>query len=414
MINFKNAVVVGLQWGDEGKGKIVDLLSSCAKFVVRFQGGNNAGHTLNVSGDDVVLHLVPSGILRPKTTCVISNGVVVDPEVLVCEIEHLNELGVDVGPDRLKISLDCNIIMPYHRYLDELRENDFGSMKIGTTKKGIGPAYEDKVARRGIRFRDLSDQYDLRVRLSKILRSKDRETSMGVDVDPTMIWLNYFGDRLSSYICDTSDILWKAIDEDESILFEGAQGTFLDVDHGTYPYVTSSNTVAGEACAGSGIGPRDIDVVIGVMKAYVTRVGAGSFPTGQDVNADELLREKGREFGSTTGRPRRCGWLDVDQIRRAIRLNSVSHIALMKLDVLSSMETIHLWNGKKWEDHEGWREDISECRVWEDLPESCRDYVERIECAIDTKVSLISVGSKRDSNVIRDPLFDVPLSSIKN
>jgi len=419
----QNTVVVGLQWGDEGKGKVVDLLAANARHVVRFQGGNNAGHTLVVDGETVILHLIPSGILQPNTTCIIGNGVVVDPEVLVQELDQLQARGHQVNPGSLILSADAHLVLPIHRTLDELREQALGGSKIGTTKKGIGPAYEDKVARRGIRAGALLDLERFRRHIHGTLAEKNRMFAnwYGADeitADALVAWAKPFAERLAPYIRDTVDHLHQAIDTDESILFEGAQGTYLDVDHGTYPFVTSSNTVAGNAAAGTGVGPKDLHNVVGIAKAYATRVGSGPFPTQLNDKEEELLRAKGGEFGATTGRPRSCGWFDAPMVRHAARLNGVTHLTLTKLDILSGMKTLRIgvahdtpagserFSGNPvYEDVPGWDEDISNCRDWDSLPETCQAYVERIESLVGVRAGLISVGPGREQVIPRDPLF---------
>ncbi|MEC8194408.1 MAG: adenylosuccinate synthase [Myxococcota bacterium] len=419
----KNTVVVGLQWGDEGKGKIVDLLAANARHVVRFQGGNNAGHTLVVNGETVILHLIPSGILQPNTTCIVGNGVVVDPEVLVREMDQLEERGRSITPESLLLSADAHLVLPIHRTLDGLREQALGGAMIGTTKKGIGPAYEDKVARRGIRAGALLDLERFRRHIQGTLSEKNRIFSdwYGADVltaDELVEWARPLAQRLKPFIRDGVDVLHDAIDAGESILFEGAQGTYLDVDHGTYPFVTSSNTVAGNAAAGTGVGPRDLHNIVGIAKAYATRVGSGPFPTRLSESEEEALRSKGGEFGATTGRPRSCGWFDAPMVRHACRLNSVTQLCLTKLDVLSGLPEIRIGvdhepveGGDRFEGAPiyetlpGWSEDITQCRRWEDLPANARAYVERIEQLVGVRAGLISVGPGRKEVIPRDQLF---------
>jgi len=419
----RNTVVVGLQWGDEGKGKIVDLLAADARHVVRFQGGNNAGHTLVVDGETVILHLIPSGILQPNTTCVIGNGVVVDAEVLVMELDKLEANGHSVGPGALILSADAQLVLPIHRKLDELREQALGGSKIGTTKKGIGPAYEDKVARRGVRAGALLDLNRFRKDVAGTLHEKNRiftewYDSEPHDVEALIAWAEPLASRLASFIGDSVQHLHEAADRGERILFEGAQGTYLDVDHGTYPFVTSSNTVAGNAAAGSGMGPTDLHTVVGIVKAYATRVGAGPFPTQLDDEEEEALRSKGGEFGATTGRPRSCGWFDAPMVQHAIRLNGATHLVLTKLDILSGMDKIRIgidytkppgagrFEGDPiYETVDGWAEDISDCRNWEELPQTCKAYVSRIEELVGLPVGLISVGPGRKQVIPIDSLF---------
>lgn len=424
----RNVVVVGLQWGDEGKGKVVDILASRARFCVRFQGGNNAGHTLVVRGKKLVLHLVPSGILREDTTCVIGNGVVVDPEVLVAELDRLAEGGRIVTPAQLAISTEAHVILPYHRDLDACREEALGSQLIGTTKKGIGPAYEDKVARRGVRVADLLDRDHLRLMLEAALPDKNRQLvgwygQPPADVDVLLAWAAPLAERLRPHVADTVALLHEACARGDRILFEGAQGTYLDVDHGTYPFVTSSNTVAATAATGSGVGPKDLHAVVGIVKAYTTRVGSGPMPTELTDDVGEGLRSRGGEFGATTGRARRCGWFDAALVAHAARLNGATHLALTKLDVLSGMGPLQISTHylscqgvpasaaalaaavPQYEEHPGWDEDLTAARRWEDLPANCRSYVDRIEALCGVPVALVSVGPGRDQVIARDPLF---------
>jgi len=423
-----NSVVVGLQWGDEGKGKIVDLLARESRYVVRFQGGNNAGHTLVVDGQTLVLHLIPSGILQPDTTCVIGNGVVVDPEVLVAELDTLVARGISCSPDRLVLSRDAHLVMPYHRTLDALREQALGGHQIGTTKKGIGPAYEDKVARRGIQVGALLDMDQLRTHLEGVLPEKNRMfrdwyDSPEVTTDAIIAWARPLAERLVPYIDDGVAHLHRALDTAAPILLEGAQGTYLDVDHGTYPFVTSSNTVAGHAAAGTGLGPGDLHSVVGIAKAYSTRVGAGPFPTRLSAAEEEALRGKGGEFGATTGRPRSCGWFDAPMTRHAIRINGVTHLVLTKLDVLTGMDPIQIcthYEGDSTGDRfsgtpvyaalAGWTEDITDCRDWSELPEAAKRYVATIESLVGCSIGLISVGPGRNQVIPREALFQEAIS----
>ncbi|HSQ86236.1 MAG TPA: adenylosuccinate synthase, partial [Desulfobacterales bacterium] len=346
---MSNIVIVGTQWGDEGKGKIVDLLAEFADIVVRFQGGNNAGHTMVVDGEQFISHLVPSGILQGKT-CFLGNGMVVDPGVLVEELDNLNSKGIDVGPDRLKISEKAHIIMPYHKEIDLARENMKGDQKIGTTGRGIGPCYEDKATRRGIRFVDLLDPKDFEDKVKTILEEKNfylKQYFSAKPIDPSGIIDQYKGyaDRLSPHVINISIVMNQAIRENKQILFEGAQGTHLDIDHGTYPFVTSSNTVSGNACCGSGIGPKEISGVVGIVKAYTTRVGSGPFPTELFDEIGDKIQQKGAEFGATTGRRRRCGWLDTVLLRNAARLNGLTGLVITKLDVLDGLEELKICTG---------------------------------------------------------------------
>ncbi|MEC7947563.1 MAG: adenylosuccinate synthase [Myxococcota bacterium] len=421
-----NTVVVGLQWGDEGKGKVVDRLAEHSAYVVRFQGGNNAGHTLVVNGEKIVLHVIPSGILHPKARCVVGNGVVVDPEVMVEELDQLAARGRDVTAAQLAISRDAHVIMPWHRVLDACREDALGKQLIGTTRKGIGPTYEDKVARRGIKVADLMDPVALRRQVSGILPEKNRQIVEWYSGEPLTIeeiesWAAPFAERLRPFVCDTVELLHAASRRGEAILFEGAQGTFLDVDHGTYPFVTSSNTVAGGACAGTGVGPRDVHAVVGIVKAYATRVGTGPFPTELHGEMGEKLRTLGGEYGATTGRPRRCGWFDAALVRRAVQLNGVTHLTLTKLDILGSFDHLCIGTGYAGSDafpaHDldgaepvyevvpGWRSDISLARTWDDLPTEAQHFVTRIEALVGVPVVLIGVGPGRAEVVERvDPI----------
>lgn len=427
-----NIVVVGAQWGDEGKGKVVDLLAERSRWVVRFQGGNNAGHTLVVNGRKLVLHLVPSGILQPGCRCVIGNGVVLDPAVLLGEIETLAASGVDVSPERLMISTEAHVILPWHRELDLAREASAGAWRIGTTGRGIGPAYEDKVARRGVRVADLLRPEALRGRVAESLGHHGPELARRGAPVPTLeealAEIEPLGARLARWARPVVEALHEALDRGEGILFEGAQGTFLDVDHGTYPFVTSSSTVAGGACAGAGVGPTAIHAVVGIAKAYATRVGAGPFPTELHDSRGERLRAVGQEFGATTGRPRRTGWLDAVLLRHAARVNGLTHLALTKLDVLSGMEKLQLCVGYRdasgaplrevpagaeelaavapvYEELPGWEEDLSACRSWEALPVACRTYVERVEGLTGVRAGALGVGPGRESIILREKLF---------
>ena len=414
-----NVVVVGTQWGDEGKGKVVDFLSEKTNAVVRFQGGNNAGHTLVVEGKKSVFHLVPSGILRQDCFCVIGNGVVLDPAVLLGELDKLEAIGHTIGPDRLAVSEAAHVIMPYHLELDKGREDRIGGVKIGTTRRGIGPCYEDKVGRRGVRVQHLIDPNQLRVVLEQVLPDKNESIrALGgtpIDFDEVFTAYSKLGEAIAPFVCDVGDKLHEIKNAGGHVLFEGAQGTFLDVDHGTYPFVTSSNTTAGAACAGSGVGPTFIDEVVGICKAYTTRVGAGPFLTEDDGDIGTKLRDKGGEYGATTGRPRRCGWLDIVQVRKAARLNGLTTIALTKLDVLSGFEKIQICVDYQtteagaiypvFETHDGWAEEIDDCVSYASLPKECRAYVERIEELVGVPVGLVSVGPDREKTIGRGPLF---------
>jgi adenylosuccinate synthase len=426
-----NLVIIGTQWGDEGKGKIVDLLAEYADIVVRFQGGNNAGHTMVVGGEQVISHLVPSGILQGKT-CLIGNGLVVDPEVLLDEIDYLTKKGVDCSPEKIKVSERAQVIMPYHKELDKGREKKKGKDKIGTTGRGIGPAYEDKATRRGIRFVDLIDSESFIEKLNAILPEKNfyLETFLGehpVSFDDINGQYQGYAQRLAPYVTNISVFLDQAMQRGEQVLFEGAQGTHLDIDHGTYPYVTSSNTVSGNACCGAGIGPSRIDAVMGIVKAYTTRVGAGPFPSELFDETGDYIQSKGAEFGATTGRRRRCGWLDTVILNNAVRLNGLTGLAITKLDVLGGLDRINICTAYRYkgellnsfpaslkvlsqcepvyETLDGWQEDISSVREFNDLPARVRDYLKRIEELTATPVQIISVGPGREQTVIlKNPL----------
>ncbi len=422
-----NVAVIGAQWGDEGKGKIVDLFTSDADVVVRFGGGNNAGHTLVVDGKKTVLHLVPSGALHPQKLCIIGNGVVVDPEVLLEEIAGLNQNGFLLDESLLKVSEEAHLIMPYHKAIDQARERLRGKGKIGTTGRGIGPAYEDKVARTGIRFIDLLEEETFREKLSYNIKEKNiylKAILKEKTLDFERIYDLYCGYRkkLCPYIADTSLLLEKEIKSGKRVLFEGAQGTLLDVDHGTYPYVTSSNTVSGAACTGAGIAPGTIDQIIGISKAYTTRVGSGPFPTELEGPEGEKLRDDGVEFGSTTGRPRRCGWFDAVGVRHAVRINGMTGIALTKLDVLTGFKKIKIctayhYNGQVyhefpsslrvlqraeplWEEADGWDEPISGARRFTELPLNAQKYIRRLEEVVGTEMILVSVGPDREQTIL--------------
>ena len=430
---MSNIVIVGTQWGDEGKGKIVDLLAEFADIVVRFQGGNNAGHTMVVDGEQFISHLVPSGILQGKM-CLLGNGMVVDPEVLLKELDNLNNRGIDVGPDRLKISEKAHIIMPYHKHIDMARENMKGDQKIGTTGRGIGPCYEDKATRRGVRFVDLLDPKEFDEKIKTILEEKNfylEHYFSAEKLDPAGIIDQYKGyaDRLSPHIINISIVMNQAIKENKQILFEGAQGTHLDIDHGTYPFVTSSNTVSGNACCGAGIGPKEITGVVGIVKAYTTRVGSGPFPTELFDEIGDKIQKKGAEFGATTGRKRRCGWLDTVLLRNAARLNGLTGLVITKLDVLDGLEDLKIctgyeYNGKIIRDFPaslkilgsckpiyevlpGWPEDISKIRNMEDLPENARHYLNRIEELTETPIDIISVGPGREETILINNPFNL-------
>ncbi len=428
----RRVVVVGAQWGDEGKGKIVDILTGFADIVVRFQGGNNAGHTVTVGDKQVILHLIPSGILHPGKTCIIGCGVVVDPSVLIEEIDTIKEKGF-FKDNILLISKEAHLIMPYHKKIDLAKERLRGKHRIGTTGRGIGPAYEDKVARCGIRCGDLLDEEVFREKLKTNLLEKNHYITTifheeGFELH--QIYYEYMGiaEKIVPYITDTSLYLAHAIGEDKSILFEGAQGTLLDVDHGTYPYVTSSNTVAGEAATGSGIGPTAIDSVIGVAKAYTTRVGEGPFPTELSEDEEEALRERGGEYGATTGRPRRCGWFDAVAARYAAMVNGMDGLIITKLDVLDDLEEIKICTAYRYGDETlwvfpqdsnilqvcepvyetlgGWMEDTSSAKRFDELPLKAQRYIRRIEELVGVQVVMVSVGAERKQAItVKNPFL---------
>jgi adenylosuccinate synthase len=415
-------VIVGAQWGDEGKGKVTDLLAERADAVVRFQGGNNAGHTIVRNGKTWKLHLIPSGILHRGKLCVIGNGVVVDPKVLTDELEELRRRRVDTSS--LRISANAHLIMPYHLMLDHAGEARLGKLQIGTTRRGIGPCYADKAARLGIRVQDLLDEKILKQKIVAALEPK-RLSLRPFAKDPaldlqamTEEYLTY-GHRLEPYIADTIRLVQEKLDEGQAVVFEGAQGALLDIDHGTYPFVTSSNPVAGAACIGAGVGPRDIDEVWGIAKAYGTRVGSGPFPTEVDGAFADMLRERGGEYGTTTGRPRRVGWIDLVALRYAARINSLTALAITKLDVLSGIDrlqvctryrgaegaefdyfpyhqtVLHHASGEYLE-LEGWSEDISECRTESDLPAAAREYLKFVSEFVGVPIALVGVGPGRE------------------
>jgi adenylosuccinate synthase len=425
-----NIVIIGTQWGDEGKGKIVDLLAEYSDLVARFQGGNNAGHTMVVNGKQFISHLVPSGILQGKT-CIIGNGMVVDPAVLIEEMDYLIGEGIPVNADNLKISEKAHLIMPYHKAIDAGREAMKGDKKIGTTGRGIGPCYEDKATRRGIRFADLLEPEVLREKVNTLLHEKNFYlknylSSETQDADDIIDLCTEISKRLGPHISNISVTIDEAIKEGKQVLFEGAQGTHLDIDHGTYPYVTSSNTVSGNACCGAGVGPKAISGVVGIVKAYTTRVGAGPFPTELEDETGDFIQKKGAEFGATTGRKRRCGWLDVVILKNAVRLNGLTGIAITKLDVLGGLDTLNIctayeYRGKTlkefpaslnvlaeckpvYETLPGWEADISGMRNESDLPQDVKNYLGRIEALIETPIDIISVGPEREATiVVRNP-----------
>lgn len=423
---MSNVAVIGTQWGDEGKGKIVDLLAEHADLVVRFQGGNNAGHTIVVNGKQFISHLIPSGILQQKP-CYIGNGMVVDPAVLIQEIDTLSKLGITVSPQNLKISQKAHLIMPYHQAVDHAREKKSGDKKIGTTGRGIGPCYEDKAGRRGIRFVELLDDDLLRETIHTVVDEKNfyLQNYFGAKtLDPNEIIEQYsaYADRLRPFVADVSIDINVAIKSGRQVLFEGAQGTHLDIDHGTYPYVTSSNTVAGSACCGAGVGPRVVSEVMGIVKAYTTRVGHGPFPAELFDAIGDFIQQKGAEFGATTGRRRRCGWLDMVMLNNSVQLNGITGLAVTKLDVLGGLESINICaayecDGKMishfptslkalscckpiFETLPGWKEDISRIRGLVDLPLNTRNYLKRIEKLSETPIQIVSVGAGREETII--------------
>ncbi len=426
-------VVVGSQWGDEGKGKVVDLLTEGVSGIVRFQGGNNAGHTLVVGGEKFILHLIPSGILYADKTSYIGNGVVVDPEVLLMEIDRLISRGVEVGPQRLRLSERAQVIMPYHKALDLAREKAKGGAAIGTTGRGIGPCYEDKAARVGVRVCDLLEPELLKAKIEANVKEKNFWLTSYYQepaLDPAAILEQYlaYGRRLAPHVTDVSLELDGLLKAGKNLLFEGAQGTHLDIDHGTYPYVTSSNPVAGSACTGAGVGVTRLNSVQGLVKAYTTRVGGGPFPTELLDATGEWLRDKGGEFGSTTGRPRRCGWLDAVVVRHAVRLSGITGLCITKLDVLTGLDKIKLCVAYRlpdgstlealpasltrlaqcqpvYEEFAGWRDDLTGIRRYEDLPQACRVYLGRLSELAGAPLTLVSVGPERESTIMLKKVF---------
>jgi len=427
----KSVVILGAQWGDEGKGKIVDLLTERVGAVARFQGGHNAGHTLVIKGKKTVLHLIPSGILRDDALCLIGNGVVLSPAALMSEIAELEAQGVDVRP-RLKISPATPLIMPYHIAVDKAREVASGAKAIGTTGRGIGPAYEDKVARRSIRVADLMYPHELPEKVQAAVEYHNFVLTQWLKAEPVdyqtvldeaLTW----GEYLRPMVDDVATILRDVRKEGGNILFEGAQGALLDIDHGTYPYVTSSNTTVGGALAGTGVGARDIDYVLGICKAYATRVGGGPFPTELNDEMGELLRKKGNEFGASTGRPRRCGWIDLVALKRAVQINGIDGLAITKLDVLDGLESIKVciayeYRGKRRElapldadgwaeckpvylEFPGWEESTAGIRDWNKLPPAARAYLRAVEELSGCKLALVATGADRDDTIILDDPF---------
>lgn len=428
----KNVVVLGTQWGDEGKGKVVDLLTESASAVVRFQGGHNAGHTLVIDGQKTVLHLIPSGVLRDDNICVIGNGVVLSPEALIEEIKELEAKGVPVR-ERLRLSPACPLILPYHVRLDQAREKARGIAKIGTTGRGIGPAYEDKVARRGLRLGDMLHRERFASKLGEVLDYHNFVLTRyhgepAVDFQEVLDQAMAFAEELRPMVCDTVSLVHGFRKAGENILFEGAQGSLLDIDHGTYPYVTSSNTTAGGTATGSGVGPLYLDYVLGITKAYTTRVGSGPFPTELFDEFGRHLAEKGHEFGATTGRARRCGWFDAVALRHAVQINSVSGICLTKLDVLDGLENIRVCVGYRSKDGEtidnpvdsegyevieplyhdlpGWDQSTIGVRNVDDLPANARAYIAFLEKEVGTPIDIISTGPDRNETIVLRNPFD--------
>jgi len=424
-----NVVVVGAQWGDEGKGKVVDYLTESADLVVRFGGGANAGHTLVIGNQRLVVHLLPSGVVHPDKRCFLGAGMVIDPEGLLEEIRTCRDMGVSIEPERVRISEQAHVILPYHKELDGLKDQGTGA--IGTTRRGIGPCYEHKMARRGVRMWQLARPKELAEALDNALPAVNAQlTGLGgktVDRDRLLERYSSIGATLAPYLCDTSRAVADAMDAGDAVLFEGAQGTLLDIDYGTYPFVTSSNTIAGGACTGAGVGPTCIDAVVGIVKAYQTRVGNGPFPTELSGESDAILRDRGQEFGATTGRPRRCGWLDVVTLRRAARLNGLTSMAVTKLDVLGTLPTLRLCTGYRldgqtfddlpasakdmerlepvYEDLEGFNEDITGARSLEALPENARRYLRRVEELVGVNIGLVSVGPRRSETIVLENPF---------
>ena len=419
-------IVVGAQWGDEGKGKIANLLAKDADVVVRYQGGNNAGHTIVIGNETFALSLIPSGVIYPEVVPVIGNGCVVDPAVLLAEMDALRKRGID--PSRLRLSGNAHMIMPYHRTLDALRERFLGRQRIGTTKRGIGPAYQDKFSRLGIRVQDLFDPKIFRDKVEVVLKEKNRILTkifnhLPMDAGEIVDEYLSYGARLLPHVADTSLLVWEAIRAGKNVVFEGAQGILLDIDHGTYPFVTSSNPVAGGALTGAGIGPRDIDRVLGITKAYISRVGSGPFPTELHDEIGEQMVQIGGEYGTVTGRRRRCGWLDVVALRYSVRVSGITELALMKLDVLSAFPTLRIAVGYSslgerydefprqqrvlyncspiYEDLPGWQTDITGVRSLVDLPKAARAYVERVEQLAGAPVTIVSVGPERSATFLR-------------
>lgn len=423
-----NRVVIGSQWGDEGKAKIVDFLTLDADVIVRFQGGANAGHTVEVGDQKFVFHLIPSGIMHDNKVCVIGNGVVLDPIQTLAEIDDLHQKGI-TPEGRLFIADNAHVVLPYHSALDKAKEKKAGKAAIGTTGRGIGPCYSDKVNRIGVRVGDLLDEKELRPRVEAMAKvHNDEFVSMYNEspIDPEVVIRDYLelGNKIRSFVCDVSDLLYKAVKAGKRLIFEGAQGTILDVDQGTYPYVTSSNTVAGYASCGAGVGPTVLDQVVGVVKAYTTRVGNGPFPTELLDSNGENLRKIGNEYGATTGRDRRCGWFDAPVVRKAAVVNGLTHLAITKLDVLDSFDSIKICTAYKcdgveldlipnqlskvgrcepiYEEMSGWKQDTTACKTWDELPENAKNYLKRLSELVNVKIGMVSIGARRDQSIIID------------
>ena len=422
---MSTTVVLGAQWGDEGKGKVTDFFASTADYVVRFQGGNNAGHTIVVGENKIALSLTPSGVLYPNCTPVIGSGCVVDIGFLKQELEMLNEKNINT--DKLVISANAHVVMPYHKLLDELIEESLGENKIGTTKKGIGPCYADKIQRKGIRIQDLLDETNFEIKVRKNIEDVNLTLTKIYDHSPLVVddildEFSTYKDIVTNHVADASLPIANAIKNKKTILFEGAQGTLLDIDHGTYPFVTSSNTSSGNAAIGSGVGPKNIDRIVGVTKAYISRVGSGPFLTEQNNKIGDFLIEKGAEFGVVTGRRRRCGWLDLISLKYSVRVNSLTELFITKLDVLSGLEELKLCVGYKdndevitdypfnqnvlnsaepvYETFDGWTDDISTVKSFKDLPNNAQSYIKAIEAFIEVPITFISVGPERTENII--------------
>lgn len=427
----KNVVVVGAQWGDEGKGKVVDWLTEQVDGVVRFNGGHNAGHTLVINGKKTVLRLIPSGVMHPTMTCYLGNGVVVSPQAFFSELQSLRDAGCE-AEHRMRVSGNAALVMPYHVALDHAREAAAGSKKIGTTGRGIGPTYEDKVARRGVRVADLLDEKRFTERVTDAMELHNFVLTkylgaQALDVNEVIDGTLAYADRIRPMITDVSYTINKLMAEGKRFLFEGAQGCMLDIDHGTYPYVTSSNVVAGAVCSGAGVGARDVDYVLGITKAYCTRVGEGPFPTELENEIGQYMRDKGGEYGAVTGRPRRCGWFDGAAMRRAVQTNGLSALAVMKLDVLDGMDTVRLGVGYKYngevidvmpygadacakceviyEDFPGWKENTFGVTKWEDLPETAKRYLARLSEVAGCPIAVVSTGPDRSQTILLDNPF---------